>query len=228
MTACDHVRPDLGGYVLGALEPAEEAAVREHLTTCADCAAEHASLAGLPALLSLTGRLEDASGPAPAVEERVLDAVARERGRPVPRRRRWRMPPLRPRSLVPAAAAAVGFVVAAIAFSGGEQPAPAGYQVQLRPAPGATAHGSAELDSSSSGTSLKVAVQGLPVDPDIVYEVHCDGPRGSNSAGTFRANARGHAYVELTTAARRGEYDAIRIVRRGKKHDYDVLSATLN
>ena len=94
--------------------------------------------------------------------------------------------------------------------------------------PGATASGSAALDSSSSGTSLKVAVQGLPVDPDIVYEVHCDGPRGSDSAGTFRANAHGHAYVELTTAARRGEYDAIRIVRRGQKHDYDVLSATLN
>ena len=157
----------------------------------------------------------------------MLDAVARERGRPV-RRRRWRMPALRPRYLVPAAAAAVGFVVAAIAFSGGEEPAPAGYEVQLRPVPGATASGSAALDSSSSGTTLKVAVQGLPGDPDIVYEVHCDGPGWSDSAGTFRANAHGHAYVVLTTAARRGEYDAIRVVRRGQKHDYDVLSATLN
>ena len=50
MTACDHIRFDIGGYVLGALEPAEAAAVREHLATCADCAAEHARLAGLPAL----------------------------------------------------------------------------------------------------------------------------------------------------------------------------------
>ncbi len=150
MTACDHVRPDLGGYVLGGLEPAEEAAVREHLATCADCSAEHARLAGLPALLSLAGRLEDAPGPAPAVEERVLDAIARERG---PSRRRslklggrnWS-----PRVLVPAGLAAVALIVAAIALTGGEEQAPApAYQVQLRPTPGSAARGSAALDSVS-------------------------------------------------------------------------------
>ncbi len=30
-TACEHVRPDLGAYALGALEPAEAAAVEAHL-----------------------------------------------------------------------------------------------------------------------------------------------------------------------------------------------------
>ena len=31
MTACEHVRPDLAAYALGALEPAEAAAVEAHL-----------------------------------------------------------------------------------------------------------------------------------------------------------------------------------------------------
>ena len=58
MTGSGHVREDLGGYVLGALEPAEAAAVREHLTSCAPCAAEHARLAGLPELLALADGLD--------------------------------------------------------------------------------------------------------------------------------------------------------------------------
>ena len=53
-------------------------------------------------------------------------------------------------------------------------------------------------------------------------------PQGTESAGTFRADAKGRAYVDLTTAARRGEYDAIRVVRRHKQREYDVLTATLN
>jgi Putative zinc-finger len=226
MTACEHIRYDIGGYVLGALEPAEAAAVREHLASCADCAGEHARLAGLPALLDLAGQLEDAPGPAPAVEERVLDAVARERGRPA-RHRRFRLPSLNPRVLVPAGLAAVALVVAVIALTGGEDAA-TGYQVQLRPVPGSSARGSAALASVSGGTSLKLAIEGLPPDPDTVYEVECDGPKGTDSAGTFRADAKGHAYVDLTTAARRGEYDAIRVVRRHAQREYDVMTATLN
>ena len=97
MTGCDHVRPDIGAYVLGALEPAEEAAVREHLATCAECAAEHARLAGLPRLLALAAPMAEAGPPAPAVEERVLDAIAGERPRRAPRRRRRLLRPARAR-----------------------------------------------------------------------------------------------------------------------------------
>jgi len=42
MTACHHVRAELGGYVLDALEPSEVEAVRRHLEDCPVCAAEHA------------------------------------------------------------------------------------------------------------------------------------------------------------------------------------------
>lgn len=49
--ACRHIRQALGVYVLGAIGPAERAAVDTHLGTCADCREELAGLAGLPALL---------------------------------------------------------------------------------------------------------------------------------------------------------------------------------
>ena len=56
--SCAHVREELGGYVLGALEPAEREAVAAHLARCPECAAEHARLAALPALLAHAEGLE--------------------------------------------------------------------------------------------------------------------------------------------------------------------------
>jgi hypothetical protein len=223
MTACEHVRPELGGYVLGALEPEEEAAVREHLATCAQCAAEHASLTGLPRLLALAAPMAEAGPPAPALEERVLDAIAGERPHRAPLARRlWR-----PRVLVPAAAAlAVAVLALVIALGGGEERQP-GFEVALQPVAGETASGRAVLASADAGIKMQLWVRGLPHDPGIVYEVQCDAPGWTASAGTFRADAHGRAYVELNTAARRGEYDAIRVVRRSRSSETDVLQAQL-
>ena len=225
MTGCDHVRPELGGYVLGALAPEEATAVREHLTTCSACAAEHASVAGLPRLLALAAPMGDDGppAPAPAVEERVLDAIAGQRPHRAPRRRLL----LRPRVLVPAAAALAAIVVAvAITLGGGDERAP-GFEVALQPVAGGTASGRAVLASADAGIKMQLWVRGLPRDPGIVYEVQCDAPGWTASAGTFRADARGRAYVVLNTAARRGEYDAIRVVRRIRSNSTDVLEAQL-
>jgi hypothetical protein len=221
MSACDHVRTELGGYVLGALEPAEADAVREHLGRCSECAREHASLADLPALLTLAEPIETAEPLAPAVEERVLDAVARERAPREPRRRR----PLlrRRRFLIPAFAAAAAVAVAVVIALGGEHEP---YQVALKPVAGSTAGGRTQLVSTAGGTRLQMWVRGLPADPDVVYEVRCDAPDWSASAGTFRVDANGRAHVGLTTAARRGQYDSIRVVRRSS--DTNVLTASLN
>jgi hypothetical protein len=76
-------------------------------------------------------------------------------------------------------------------------------------------------------------VKGLPRDKDAVYEVLCDAEAWTASAGTFRTDADGHAYVVLTTALRRNEYNAIRIVRRSHAADgrlvrRDVLAAKLS
>jgi hypothetical protein len=223
VTACEHVRRELGGYVLGGLEPQEAVAVREHLASCGECSAEHARLAGLPALLSLAERVESAPPLSPVVEERVLDAVARERPRP-PRRRALGVP----RWAWAGAAAAVAAVAVAVvlALSAGGEPAGGGYEVALRPVPGSHASGHAELETTDEGTALRMWVRDLPADPGVVYEVHCDAPDWSASAGTFRVGADGRAYVVLTTAARRGEYDSIRVVRRDR--DSAVLTASLD
>lgn len=224
MMACNHVRPDIGAYVLGALEPAEEQAVREHLARCHECAAEHAQLAGLPGLLSLAERIENAPPLSPGVEERVLDAVAREQARPGGSRPRWWSGWPR-RRLVAAgglAAAACAVALAVVVLGGG------GYEVQLQPVAGQSGAGRAELASTEGGTQLHLWVRDLPPDPSVVYEVRCDAPGWTASAGTFRADERGRAYVELTTAMRRGEYDGIRIVRRSRSASTDVLAATLH
>jgi putative zinc finger protein len=225
VTGCDHVRPEIGGYVLGALEPGEEAAVREHLASCAECAAEHASLAGLPRLLALAAPIDDDGplAPAPAVEERVLDAIASERPRRAPRR--LRLP--RPKLLIPAGAALAAVAIALVlAFGGGKDNAP-GFEVALKPVAGEVGSGRAVLRSGDAGIKMQLWVRGLPGDPAIVYEVHCDAPGWSASAGTFRTDSHGRAYVVLNTAARRGEYDAIRIVRRSRSSETDVLQARL-
>jgi hypothetical protein len=237
---CAHVREDLGGYVLDALEPAERAAVSAHLGTCRECAAEYARLAGLPALLRHADGLEIPAAPA-AVEERVLDRVAQDRGqRPrrgragklglLARSRRWR-PGLRltrGRSAVAAAmaGAALGAGVTAFAVGGGSGGAPVGqYALQLRGDEGATAR--ARLDPGEGGTEVHLWVKGLPPGAEAVYEVRCERPGWSASAGTFRADAKGRAYVVLTTAARIGEYERIRVVRRSDPRDADVMSGEI-
>ena len=48
---CAQIRPELGVYVLGAIAPADRAAVSRHLASCPRCREEVAGLAGLPALL---------------------------------------------------------------------------------------------------------------------------------------------------------------------------------
>jgi hypothetical protein len=210
MTDCARICMDLGGYVLGALEPDEAAYVREHLEACSECVAEHSRIAGLPALLTLADGLDD--------------APARERSRPRARRRRgtWRL-----RAGVVVAAAAVVAASAVFALTrGGEEVAP-GYDVRLAPVGGVSAGGQAKLESVAGGTALHLLVNGLPADPDAVYEVRCDAPGWSASAGTFRVDTRGKAYVVLTTAMRRGEYDAIRIVRRARGPDGNLTTTTV-
>jgi hypothetical protein len=56
----------------------------------------------------------------------------------------------------------------------------------------------------------------------------CDAPGWSESAGTFRVDSKGDAYVVLTTAAKRGEYDAIRIVRKSGGQTSNVLDGKLS
>jgi anti-sigma factor RsiW len=211
--SCAHVREELGGYLLDALEPAERAAVSDHLAGCPACAAEHARLSALPALLAHADGLEIPAAPQ-AVEERLLDRIAAERGAARPRRRlipAW--VPGRALLVGGLAGAALGAGITAFALrddSSGQQSR--SYSLVLSGSTGASAR--AELSPGKGGTEVHMWVRGLPPGGEAVYEVRCERPGWSASAGTFRADARGRAYVVLTTAARLGEYERIRVVRR--------------
>jgi anti-sigma factor RsiW len=235
--SCAHVREQLGAYVLDGLERDETELVAEHLRRCPACAAEHASLAGLPGLLDLAAGLE-VTPPRPALEERVLDAVARERGlRRRPHRAR-RLVPARGRRAAAVAAlagAALGAAVTAFAMGGGDEgpaaPAarsavPVRYAVSPHGRWGAS--GRAAVVPTAAGTVVHLIVQGLPADQDVVYEVRCDGPNWSASAGTFRVNRRGRAYASLSTAARPGEYESIRIVRKAHGRETAVMRGRIS
>jgi anti-sigma factor RsiW len=232
------MREELGGYVLGALDPDERAAVSEHLGTCRDCAAEYARLAGLPTLLRHADGLEIPAAPA-AVEERVLDRVAQDRGRP-PRRGRagmlgllarpWRRRPGlsggRAALAAALAGAAIGAGVTAFALNRDDAASPTRqYALQLTGTAGASAR--ARLEPGRGGTEVHLWVKGLPPGTEAVYEVRCERPGWSASAGTFRVDAHGRAYVVLTTAARIGEYERIRVVRRSQPRDADVMSGEI-
>jgi anti-sigma factor RsiW len=234
--SCAHVREELGGYVLGALDPAEREAVAAHLADCPECAAEHERLAGLPALLRHADGLEIPPAP-PALEERLLDRVAQDRGQPrgragrlghLARPRRWRPRLTRGRAAVAAAVAgvALGAGVTALVQSDDGAGTPARqYELRLTGSSGASAR--AELQPDRGGTEVHLWVKGLPPGSEAVYEVRCERPGWSASAGTFRADARGRAYVVLTTAARIGEYERVRIVRRAQPRDADVMSGEI-
>ena len=224
-TACEHVRPDLGAHALGALEPGEAAAVEAHLAACPACAAELARLEPLPALVARAEGLEIPPAPA-ALEERILDSVAASRPRRARRRRRL-LPSARARTIAAAAlagvAVGVGATVLATSLAGDEGGgAPAGYELVLEGAGGITAR--ADFKPSDGGTEVHLWVDGLPPGGKGVYEVRCERPGWSAGAGTFRADAQGKAYVVLTTAARLGEYETIRIVRG----EETLLTGSLN
>jgi hypothetical protein len=226
--SCGRIREELGGYVLGALEPGEREAVAAHLAGCPACAAEHARLAALPQLLAHAEGLEIPTAP-PAIEERLLDQIAHERGAGRrPRRHRRRLIPGWAGGRALAAGALAGAVlgagVTALVLRDDAPARPASYSLKLSGSGGATAR--AALSPRHGGTEVHMWIRGLPPGGDEVYEVRCERPGWSASAGTFRADASGNAYVVMTTAARLGEYERIRVVRRSDTTD--VLSAQLN
>jgi hypothetical protein len=78
---CAQVRVELGVYVLGAIAPADRAAVDRHLVSCRECREELAGFGGLPALLRrlpVAQQLADSSpsGAAP-VPVKPLDELLR-------------------------------------------------------------------------------------------------------------------------------------------------------
>ena len=115
---CAGIRSQLGVYLTGAIAPADRAAVVRHLAACADCRAELAGLAALPALLRRPP-VQAAAEALPADDTTADDTGAdgaagpgeppRRLARRITRRRRRRRWLLAAAALVLAAAAATGW-----------------------------------------------------------------------------------------------------------------------
>jgi anti-sigma-K factor RskA len=193
----DHVapHPDLAGYVLGALDPAETAAFEQHLAGCDACRAEVRELQGLPALM------EQAAPPVevpPGLRERTFAAV--EQAAAGSRRRG----PLLRLAAVAAAVviALVGGVV--VSQSGGRGEVT---ELVLAASAGQPGRATAELRQVEDGVVIDMEVTGLaPNQADSVYECWFVGPGDTLeqpnrvSAGTFRVGADGRASLRLHSA----------------------------
>ncbi len=178
--------------------PDEIAAARRHLELCAACRAEVDELAHV----STTARQVTAGDALVPPPPAVWDAISAEVGptrvaalsavpaAPAPRRRvSW---------LATAAAACVGLVVgggamyAVTSAQGGTAAPTIVAEASLAPLPGATATGSAEVVSTSSGPRVLVDVTGLAA-PDGYYEVWLLDPQGNRlvALGALDGSSRG-------------------------------------
>jgi predicted lipoprotein with Yx(FWY)xxD motif len=130
-SSCAGIRSQLGVYLTGAIAPADREAVVRHLAACADCRAELAGLAALPALLRRPpvqaaaqgfpegdagpdGAGPDGSGPDDAGSDEAGaygDAVPRRLARRVRRQRRRRRWLLAAGAVVLAAVAGTGWAL---------------------------------------------------------------------------------------------------------------------
>ncbi len=207
---CAHTT-DLGAYVLGSLEPADRAAVDEHLLSCPTCPAELADLAGLLTLLAGVN-----PGPVTSVvpSADLYDRIAAATADPPRHARR------RPRLVAVAAAA----VIVLAGFGAG-----LGYAVHTV-APTASASASAgavhitvTASAENAGTALKVAVEGLPENEHChLVAVARDGSR--HGAGDWVATYAGRAQVTGSTDVPRA--DLASLVLLGT-HGQQLVTVTL-
>ena len=207
--SCDDMQLLLGAYVLGAAEPADEAAVLEHLPTCPTCRQE---LRELEPLIPLLGLLQASDverltavevsgaevGPSPALLQRVLGAAEGRR-----RRKRW---------LVSAAAAAVlvtGAGALALETSGN---AGQGAPVQASWTAHQTgAQATAMLTPTPSGTAIDLTLTGVPAGTRCSLVVRAD-DGSETTAASWQADYVGSARVTGFSPTPLGQIDSLSVV----------------
>jgi hypothetical protein len=198
--ACRDMRAALGATALTGRDAADDFALRAHLDGCADCRAELRELTSVARALPLAdpSRLEQAAPqPPPALAQRVLDGVARQR---MQRRNR-----VRHRAVLGVAAAfvaAAAIVATVLLFSGGS----GGTEVAFpTAAEGVTAH--ATLHGSAAGTVVSFHVEGLH--EGAYYWLWLTDEEGQRvGAGTFRGTSKP---VDVTMTAAVALHEARRI-----------------
>jgi len=189
---CGLTAEDLGPYVLGQLEAAEQRRATGLLSMCASSRAEVARL--IPVVGALQADVAPPRVVAPArALDRALDAVhAAGASTTARRRRRWAL--VAAAVLLPAALASL---LRTGPLSSGRTPR--GTQVTLSGSGGAG--GAVRVGARAWGSALTLDVHGLT--PGRTYGAWlADGTSHRLPAGTFRATARGSAHLDLASALR--------------------------
>jgi hypothetical protein len=151
-----HVRPLLGAFVLGHLEPDESAAVRAHLDGCAVCRDEGAQLAAVARLLPLADP-ERVGAPQESPPEMLGEVVARiEQERAARLRARRRSVAVR---VGAAAAALTVMLVVGLTSRSSEQPE-GEFVAMTATRPGIA--GEAVIHEDPGSTWVELTVSGLP------------------------------------------------------------------
>jgi hypothetical protein len=214
-----HIREELGAFVLGAIDPADDDRVRAHLAACAECRREHERLQGLPVLLDLLPAQPstDLATPPAGMEDTVLAGLRparRRRWRPGAASRRWGGLPSRPSLALGSGLAGAAAAVGILAFTGSLETGTEQTDSVTLAAPGSPARATAVLRTKGAGTHVALRVQDLPpTRGGEVYEVWFVRGDGRVSAGTFALGGDGEADLELSTAATADGYERIGITR---------------
>jgi len=226
---CRELRESLGAYVLGHLDPEEDAAVAAHLEGCPSCAAELPALTETAALLAVADPLREESGDIapfddlsrqvtapPDLVERVVARVGADRAR----RRRRKL-----QALTAAAAAVVVLVVAGVSLPRllREPEEPLEQVVLVNAEEGVEA--TATLRPWDWGTGIELEAEGLT--PRATYAVWFADSRGRRlSAGSFVALEDGRVHCRLTSAMLRPAAEVIGVTAIDE--GTDILQATLH
>ncbi len=194
---------DVGGYVLGTLQPGEAEAFEAHLATCEVCQAEVAELGVLPPLLGRVLAAPSAPQPPPGLRERTLAAVERAAVEPATPRRAGRQ-----RRYLAIAAAVVLVGAAAGIVRQVNQPSTAVAEIQLVAGDVGNGSGHARIRQTAEGREVELDVQGLAPPPaGSYYECWFVGEGDTLekpnrvSVGTFRVGSDGTASVRMFSAA---------------------------
>lgn len=206
----DLAHPEVAGWMLGKLDPAEAEDFRAHLAGCPHCQAAVDELAPVGQALR---HLPPAAEPPPGLEALTIArvqaaAAAAGRSRRAPSRIRW--PRWNARLLAAAAAAAAVIAAVAVVLSQGGTPArtPVAAVIVLHSPSSGPAAGRAVVTRRAGGWSIRLSVHGLrPPGPGRFYECWYAGPgnrpghRELITAGTFIVGPDGQGTFTMWSAA---------------------------
>jgi anti-sigma factor RsiW len=206
--ACREPRERIGAYLLGALSPAEAAALEAHLDGCEECRREAREIAPVAELLGRAdpAHLDEAPVPPAELPGRIAAQIRRERREARRRRSRFGL------AVAGAAAAVAAIAIAAAALLSTGSGEPGAQRVTFAGVPSGIRL-AAELEPRAWGSQVYVHVEGIR--PGTLCTVWLHRASGGRvPAGSFRYRvdgSRGDEEPVLSAALPLAQADAVGI-----------------